>query len=330
MKPDKLLILAAALLITFYLTFAFNLGGVCAADQAVSKDELMTVYSKARQAVIDGDTEAFGQLVIPPSPDTPKATKQDLADAKVFIDEIFPELAKAKFHKFAQEGDEALFVVQTLLEDKENVNLNAFRFKKQAGRWMVWANFVGKSFSRENPRADEEKIKNTLEHNPDFKLESQAASQKQETDAAQAGEASFGQTGSGYLKVAEQNYQFGHAFAFRKKALGYEDKFNLHVVLTEKPVPVHKVQAQLREKDDWSAFVNRLTLVYDPELNPEYCNFWVRKDSTNFSGPPFYAKGWAKLEGGRIKGSLKMEKPKKLFGDSYIYEVSFNAPIILK
>lgn len=320
----------AVLLLALFLA----LGPVLAADREaraeVSQEDMIKVYNQARKAIMDEDTVAFEKVVMPAKPDVPKMTKKDLAEAKGFIEAILPDLSKAKIHKFDQNAGAALLVVETDLDDKENISLNAFRFRNKDGVWMLWAKFKGSTFSSQGAAEDKKQIEKIIAENSDFKLLSQEEQAARKESAAQAAAAPSGKTGSGSLTVAGTVYNFGHAFAFRKKALGYDDKINVHVILTEKAVSVEEIKAQLREKDDWSAFVNNLVLVFDPEMKAEYVSFWVRKDSTNFSGPPSHTKGSAKVEGDRIKGSLKMEQPKKLFGDSFIYDVSFDAPIISK
>ena len=321
---------SARLLLVLFLAFGLALPLAGSAFGEVTKEELTGLYNKVREAIIKEDLATFEKLVLPPKPDVPKMTPKDMAEAKGFVDDILPDLDKVKFIKFEQNDQEALFVLQTYLEDKENITLSSFRFRKKDGKWMLFAKFMSNSFSVENPQADEENIKKVLDNNSGFKLQSEEEQAAQEKSSAQAAAAPAGQTGSGSLTVAGNVYNFGHAFAFRKKALGYDDKIEFHVVLTEEAVPVEKVKTQLREKDDWSDFVNNLVLVFDSEMKPDYNSFWVRHESTNHGGPTSDTQGGASLEGERIKGSLKMDKPKKVFGDTFVYDVTFDAPIISK
>jgi hypothetical protein len=161
-------------LITFTLAFSLYAAGVFAASQKITKQELIKVYDQVREAINKGNLQAFEQLVIPPDPNTPKATLADLADMKVFLDELLPDLSKARFHRFEKTPSEALIVAQTNLKDQDTINLNAFRFKNQNGRWMLWASFVGHSFSSENPQADKKNISKILHENPGFKLQAKS------------------------------------------------------------------------------------------------------------------------------------------------------------
>ncbi len=312
------------------LVLGAGMGGPAwgASSGGVTKEELLELYQEVRETIMKEDIAAFEKMVIPPNPEAKRMTKEDLTEAKGFIEEIFPDPAKSKFLKFDRNDEEALMVFQTHLEDKENISLSAFRFKKKDGRWMLFAKLVGKSFSAQNPAADQEQIKKTLDHNASFRLEAEV-----KEGAGQAGSAETagpGKTGSGALTVAQKTYSFAYAFAFRKKALGYEDRTNVHVVLTENQIPLHEIQNQLRENDDWSGFVNNLHLTFDPDMKPEGVSFWVKHESTSFSGSPFNVKSQAEVKGDRIKGAVKMEKPKKIFGENYIYDVAFDAPIISK
>ena len=327
----KLLSVRLAMFLSFLiLAGGIFVSGVWGASQEVTKEELIDLYNRVREAVMKVDLATFEKLVLPPKPDVKKLTQKDLIEAKELIEGIFPDLSKAKFHKFAQNAEEALFVVQTDLEDKESVHLSVFRFLKKDGQWMLWAKFAGTAFPKENPQAVEERIKKILDNNQSYQLQAQTEKADQQSGSVKARAPKAGETGSGFLTVAQKTYNFGHAFAFRKKAYGYDDKVNILVVLTEEAVSVESVQAQLREKDDWSEFVSHLILIYEPDLKPDYVNFWVKQDSTSFSGPLSDTKGQAELKGERIKGSLKMEKPRKLFDDTYIFDVSFEAPIISK
>ena len=275
------------------------------------------------------DLEAFVNLVVPADPNAKMITKEEFADLKDFVDFIFPDLNGVVFHRVAGNSEEALFVVQIDPDNNDTIELQSLRFVNKDGRWKVVAESSNKSFSKENPEADAEQIRKTLEYNPSFRLLAETQEAAAGGDAAEGPPAKAGDTGSGFLTVAQQTYNLKYAFAFRKKAYGEDDKINIHVVLTEEPVSVQSIKAQLREEDDWSEFVSHLTLIFDPELQPEYMNFWVKHDSISYSGMPD-TSGQAELVGETIKGSLKMEKPGSIFGDSFLFDVTFNAEIISK
>ena len=308
-----------------FLVLLLGLGLVGTALGA-SREQLLDLYKGVRKAILDEDLAAFDKLVLPPDPAAPKMTKKDLTEAKGFIDDIFPDPDKSRLLKFDANDQEAIMVLQTHLEDKENITLSGFRFQNKGGKWMLLASLVNKSFTSEGEEKDRETIEKTLANNESFLLKGQAKA-REAASAAPAGPAG---TCSGHLTVAGKAYNLGHSFAFRKKALGYDDKINIHVVLTEEEVPSGKVQAQLREKDEWSDFINNLQITFDPELKPEGISFWVKHESTSFSGSASDVISEAKVEGDRIKGAVKIEKPRKLFGDTYIYDVTFDAPIIAK
>ena len=295
-----------------------------------NQEELVDVYNRARMAVVNQDLAAFVQLVVPANPEADMITKEEFADLKDFVDVIFPDLTGALFHRVAGNSKEALFVVQTDPENNETIELQVFRFTNQDGRWMLVAKSNSKSFSKENPEADQEQIRKTLEYNPSFRLLAETQQVPRGESAGQVPPAKGGDTGSGFLTVAGQKYNFKYAFAFRKKAFGEEDKINIHVVLTEEPVSVDSIRAKLREEDDWSEFVSHLTLIFDPELQPDYMHFWVKHDSISYSGLPSPLNGQADLVGETIQGNLKMEKPKKLFDDTFLFDVAFKAEIISK
>ena len=312
------------------LMILINGSSVFGATGEPDREELVDIYNRARMAVVNQDLKAFVQLVVPADPDAEMITKEELADVKDFVDFIFPDLSGAVFHRVTGNSEEALFVVQTDPENNETIELNAFRFLNKGGHWMLVAESNGKSFSKESREADEEQIRRILEYNPSFRLLSEGQKTAEGEEAAESPQAKAGDTGSGFLTLAQQTYNFKYAFAYRKKAYGQEDKINIHVVLTEEPVSVGAIRAQLREEDDWSEFVNHLTLVFDPELQPDFMHFWVKHNSISYSGSPFHTNGRAELVGERIKGSLKMKKPKPLFDDSFLFNVAFNAEIISK
>jgi|GEM_PF-3496874 len=298
--------------------------GIGNAAQPVTQEELVDLYNKVRQAIIAADPEAFMDLVIPPKPEAKKMTREDLAEAKGFIQDILPDLGTTKLRKFDRDDQEAILVLQTELEDKENISLNVFRFRNKDGRWMLLGSFSGKTFSRQESESEEEAVKRVLDNDLSFQLQAEAKA------AQETGSPEPGLTGSGFLALADKKYSFGHAFAFRQKALGYDNKVNLIVVLTEKAISAKAVQAQLREKDDWNEFVNHLKVAVDPEMKPEALWFWVKDGSVSYSGSPENVVGQAAVEGERLKGSLKMDQPGKVFGDDFTFEVAFDAPIIAK
>ena len=172
MKNSGDVLIGILVIIVLVFTMSIHAWG---AEGDVSENQLLNIYAQARKAMQDMDPAAFAKVVIPPKPNMPLPTKAELADAKVFIDEIFPDLSKAKLLRFAHTPTEALLVAQTNLEDRDNVNLNAFRFVKQNGRWMLRAGFVGHSFSSRNPQADQKEIRKILEQKPEFKLEAKSA-----------------------------------------------------------------------------------------------------------------------------------------------------------
>ena len=139
-------------------------------DSKKPKAYFVKLYNDVHKAIVDGDLDTFEKLTTPPDPSAPKIAPDQFAAMKEFLVDIFPDLSSTKFKKFNADNNIAMFVLQTHLDDKKDVELTAYRFIKTDKGWKLSGKMEGESIPIKGEQDDKKTIEKVLAKNPAFQL----------------------------------------------------------------------------------------------------------------------------------------------------------------
>jgi len=134
------------------------------------KDDFIKLWNQVRTSIQNGDYASFQKLQAPAKEPKRQLTKEQFSQAKEFLLTTYPDLSTINFLKFEQDKAEALFVLQTYLDDKTYITLDAYKFIKQDNLWKVSGQVGGISFAKSSPDADKKAIEKELTTNPKFTI----------------------------------------------------------------------------------------------------------------------------------------------------------------
>lgn len=133
-----------------FIVFCASLGMFSAMAADWGKDDFVRLWSDARKAIVSGNLARWNELIIPAKPGAGALTAEMFAEAKEFLLDSYPDLNSVKFIKFEQNAGQALFVLQTYLDDEHYITLDAFKFILVGKNWKLSGHVGGVSFPKKN------------------------------------------------------------------------------------------------------------------------------------------------------------------------------------
>lgn len=294
-----------------------------AANDPVTRGQLADILTSINQAVMDGDLAAFEKLTVAPRPEM-KLTPEEFAATKARMMELFPPLSSLDPVKFALGEKDSLVVVRFGLEDKELINLRAYRFTNTEEGWKLLLKFTSKSIEAKNPEEDELAIARELETTQDFQLAEVEEKQRPDMETPTT-KGLANQGGAGFLSVADEIYSFNHSVAYKTKS--GDDEMTV-VVVSDTPIDRDKLKSKVKQLGTWTGFQNHVMISFDQNAKPAFLSLWVKKDSTSLSSPAFDLKSDVRIVGDQVMGQALMNAPKSQFGSDYYFEIAFKTDII--
>jgi hypothetical protein len=155
-----------AIVVIGVLFIALETGSALAGD--MKKDDFVKIWNEVRKSVADGDRAKWLELTVPAEPGK-QITPEDFAKAKNALLDVYPDLKSVRFLKFDANVNAALFVLQTYLDDKNYITLDAFKFICVSNKWKLSGHVGGISFPSKGIDV-ENTIAKELKENKDLQL----------------------------------------------------------------------------------------------------------------------------------------------------------------
>ncbi len=137
------------------------------------KDDFIKLWNNVRKTITNEDYTAFMELTIPAKPPKKQIKKEHFAKAKTFLLDTYPDLSSINFLKFDQNKKEAIFVLQTYLDDKNYITIDAYKFIRTDKVWKLSGQVGGASFPKTGTGDDKKRIEKELKENKKFQLNSE-------------------------------------------------------------------------------------------------------------------------------------------------------------
>ena len=318
-----------------------------------TKAYFVQLYNDVHSAIAAGDLDTFEKLTIPPNPSAPMIEPEQFTVMKDFLMNIVPALSSTKFKKFNADKNIALFVLQTNLDDKEDLHLASYKFIKTGEGWKLAGKVGGETFPRKSDKEDKMAIEKELKDNPIFQLDtltgsvvaskSDSKKRRSETVSTDAHSKDGRDTpamfkasidtnqvkkdyAKGYFEVDGKKVRLKHAYVEMREDSFDQDKKALWVFLTDRAVSL----------DDWREQV--ISLSYEGKL--QYIEFNINQSKhiigaviestlpkmgyvSSAGGHAFEAKtfGPSVVEGSAFTDTREFQ------GQKYSYRVEFRATL---
>jgi len=329
---------------------------------AFTQKDAIALYNRYRQALEDGDFNAFLECVYAPAkPDgsaraSEEKNPEEFTQMKDFVLELSPNLSASKILKFVGNDEAAILVAQTDLENADYITLSALKFATVKGNWKVLPNIYEDTFPSKNPETDKSAIKKALREKSDLQLaaviaqakaiaaswskpspaaavSSGTTQTKEENKAEKAKKVSTETSpakkdfGRGYLEVDGKKIQLKHAYVETREDPFEQGKKVFDVYLTDISVPM---------EEGWKWKIT--SLAQKGKLN--YIEISIN-ESEHVIGvvikTPLLKGGYVSSAGGHtfkaktfgpsiIEGSA-FTKPRELGGQTFGYRAEFRAQV---
>ncbi len=117
-------------------------------DEKELRKELENAYNNVRQALIKKDYETFIKVIEPAKPKA-YVPKEQWPDAVGFLIGMYEDLKKLEFIKVVDKGEYAYMILRTYLDDENYITIDAFKFHKVKGKYILSGKGRGTSFPKD-------------------------------------------------------------------------------------------------------------------------------------------------------------------------------------
>ncbi|MGB5984495.1 MAG: SH3 domain-containing protein, partial [Desulfobacterales bacterium] len=302
-----------------------------------TQEAAVAAYSRFRQALMDGDFEAFLDAIHdPPGPE--EVDPQEFAQMKGFFLEMMPDPAAWEVLKFALKDDTALLVSRSDLDNPESITLNPLFFIAHNGKWKVKFDVSPETLPRQDPQTDQTNIVKALNTNPKLQLSGAATAQGTQTETSVTQSSSPPQVAAipsqngvaaGEMVINGEATKLKYAYAHPEAGFSDPDRMDTIAILSNMELDYEALSSWARRselEDIGKLFCIELT------INPDNQVISRRLRHHVFDGSPSGVSSSEVFEPqeagqGIIAGQAYSRSEGEFFGITYQYRVAFKAEI---